>query len=359
MLDYVISTDTGGTFVDAIVVDSEGCVAVGKQASTPQEPARGILAAVGVASENLGLTLTDVLPHCRMFFNGTTVTTNAMIQRLGARTGLLITRGFEDTLMIGRIKARTAGLDEIEVTNYQYAERPAPMVPIELTRGVRERVDFRGKVLCPLDEDDVIAALDSLVAQKIEALAICLLWSFKNPAHEQRIKHIAQNRYPELFITASSDLVPLMREYERANTTAINCFLGPTLDHYLNDIDRSLQVENYRKGFLVMQSVGGLSPAAEIRRTPITTLLSGPVGGVIATQQLGRPDRRGEPHLHRHGRHQLRRGHDRRGRTTKHSHLGDGTQHRHVPGHRHCHSGRGRRQPHMARRRHDVEGRAP
>ena len=288
MLDYVISTDTGGTFVDAIVVDSEGCVAVGKQASTPQEPARGILAAVGVASENLGLTLTDVLPHCRMFFNGTTVTTNAMIQRLGARTGLLITRGFEDTLMIGRIKARTAGLDEIEVTNYQYAERPAPMVPIELTRGVRERVDFRGKVLCPLDEDDVIAALDSLVAQKIEALAICLLWSFKNPAHEQRIKHIAQNRYPELFITASSDLVPLMREYERANTTAINCFLGPTLDHYLNDIDRSLQVENYRKGFLVMQSVGGLSPAAEIRRTPITTLLSGPVGGVIATQQLGR-----------------------------------------------------------------------
>ena len=135
---------------------------------------------------------------------------------------------------------------------------------------------------------DVIAALDSLVAQKIEALAICLLWSFKNPAHEQRIKQIAQERNPELFITASSDLVPLMREYERANTTAINCFLGPTLDHYLKDIERALNAENYGKGFLVMQSVGGLSPAAEIRRTPITTLLSGPVGGVVATQQLGR-----------------------------------------------------------------------
>jgi N-methylhydantoinase A len=287
-LDYVVSTDTGGTFVDAIVINSEGRMAVGKHASTPQEPARGILGAAGVASENLGLPLKGMLPHCRMFFNGTTVTTNAMIQRLGARTGLLITRGFEDTLMIGRIKARTAGLNEIEITNYQHAEKPAPVVPIELTRGVRERVDFQGKVLCPLDEDDVIAALDSLVAQKIEALAICLLWSFKNPAHEQRIKQIAQERNPELFITASSDLVPLMREYERANTTAINCFLGPTLDHYLNDIDRALNAENYGKGFLVMQSVGGLSPAAEIRRTPITTLLSGPVGGVIATQQLGR-----------------------------------------------------------------------
>jgi len=95
-MDYVVSTDTGGTFVDAIVINSEGRMAVGKHASTPQEPARGILGAAGVASENLGLPLKEMLPHCRMFFNGTTVTTNAMIQRLGARTGLLITRGFED-----------------------------------------------------------------------------------------------------------------------------------------------------------------------------------------------------------------------------------------------------------------------
>lgn len=286
-MEYVISTDTGGTFVDAVVVDSLGNLAVGKHSSTPSEPARGILGAAAAAVKHFNLSLAEALSDCKLFFNGTTVTTNAMIQQLGAKTGLLITRGFEDTLLIGRIKARTAGLDEREVTNYQHAERPRPIVPIALTRGVRERVDYAGRVLCPLDDVEVTALLDDLVAHGVESLAICLLWSFKNPAHEQRIKALAKARHPNLFVTASSDLVPLMREYERANTTAINCFLGPTLDHYLADIESSLQREGYGKNVLIMQSVGGLSPAPDIRNTPITTLLSGPVGGVIATQQLG------------------------------------------------------------------------
>ena len=286
-MDYVISTDTGGTFVDAVIVDSAGNLAVGKHASTPTEPARGILGAAAAAAKKIDLSLPAALSQCKLFFNGTTVTTNAMIQRLGAKTGLLITRGFEDTLLIGRIKARTAGLNEREVTNYQHAERPRPIVPIALTRGVRERVDFEGRVLCPLDDREVLEQLDDLVAQGIAALAICLLWSFKNPSHEQRIKELARTHHPRLFVTASSDLVPLMREYERANTTAINCFLGPTLDHYLSDIEAALQRERYTRDLLVMQSVGGLSPTREIRQTPITTLLSGPVGGVIATQQLG------------------------------------------------------------------------
>jgi len=287
VMEYVISTDTGGTFVDAVIVSSAGKLAVGKHSSTPGEPARGILGAAAAAAKKFDLSLSQALSNCKLFLNGTTVTTNAMIQQLGARAGLLITRGFEDTLLIGRIKARTAGLDEREITNYQHAERPRPIVPISLTRGVRERVDYAGRVLCPLDDDEVIALLDDLVSQGIEALAICLLWSFKNPSHEQRIKELVKARHPKLFVTASSDLVPLMREYERANTTAINCFLGPRLDHYLSDIEVSLHKEGYRKDLLMMQSVGGLSPAREIRQTPITTLLSGPVGGVIATQQLG------------------------------------------------------------------------
>ena len=286
-MEYVISTDTGGTFVDAVIVDSVGNLAVGKHSSTPAEPARGILGAAAAAAKHFQLSLPDALAGCKLFFNGTTVTTNAMIQRLGAKTGLLITRGFEDTLLIGRIKARTAGLDEREITNYQHAERPRPIVPITLTRGVRERVDYAGQVLCPLNDDEVVDLLDDLAGQGVESLAICLLWSFKNPCHEQRIKELAKARHPRLFVTASSDLVPLMREYERANTTAINCFLGPTLDLYLSDIEGSLRREGYAKNVLMMQSVGGLSPAHDIRQTPITTLLSGPVGGVIATQQLG------------------------------------------------------------------------
>ncbi len=287
MMDYVISTDTGGTFVDAVIVSSAGKLAVGKHSSTPDEPARGILGAAAAAAKNFDLSLSQTLANCKLFFNGTTVTTNAMIQQVGAKTGLLITRGFEDTLAIGRIKARTAGLDEREITHYQRAERPRPIVPVSLTRGVRERVDYAGRVLCPLDDDEVIALIDNLVGEGIEALAICLLWSFKNPGHEQRIKELAKARHPKLFVTASSDIVPMMREYERANTTAINCFLGPALDHYLSDIEVALRREVYNKDLLMMQSVGGLSPAGEIRQTPITTLLSGPVGGVIATQQLG------------------------------------------------------------------------
>ena len=288
-MEYIISTDTGGTFVDAIIIDAQGTLSVGKHSSTPSDPAKGILGAVDSAAQRLGISLSDAIMGCKLFFNGTTVSTNAMIQRKGVKTGLLITRGFEDTLYIGRIKARTAGLDERDLTNYQYgADRPRPIVPISLTRGVRERIDFQGKVLCPLDEDEVLKSLEELVAEGIESLAICLLWSFKNPDHEQRIKVLAEKHFPHLFVSASSDLIPLMREYERTNTTVINCFLGPVLDRYLKGIEESLLVNGYRQDLLVMQSVGGLSTAGEIRRTPITTLYSGPVGGVIATQHLGR-----------------------------------------------------------------------
>jgi len=288
-MEYIISTDTGGTFVDAIIIDAQGTLSVGKHSSTPNDPAKGILGAVDSAAQRLGISLSDAVTGCKLFFNGTTVSTNAMIQRKGVKTGLLITRGFEDTLYIGRIKARTAGLDERDLTNYQYgADRPQPIVPISLTRGVRERIDFQGKVLCPLDENEVLKSLEELVAEGIESLAICLLWSFKNPDHEQRIKVLAEKHFPHLFVSASSDLIPLMREYERTNTTVINCFLGPVLDRYLKGIEESLLLNGYRQDLLVMQSVGGLSTAGEIRRTPITTLYSGPVGGVIATQHLGR-----------------------------------------------------------------------
>ena len=288
-MDYIISTDTGGTFVDAVIIDSHGTLAVGKYSSTPDKPAKGILRAVEAAARRYGMPFSEVLTGCKLFFNGTTVSTNAMIQKKGVKTGLLITKGFEDTLFIGRIKARTAGLDERDITNYQYGtDRPSPIVPISLIRGVCERVDFRGQVLCPLKEDEVIKDMEDLVAKGIEALAICLLWSFKNPNHEQRIKELAEKYFPQLFVTTSSDLIPLVREYERANTTAINCFLGPTLDSYLKSIEDALLLKGYKRDLLIMQSVGGLSPSKEIRRTPITTLYSGPAGGVIATQHLGK-----------------------------------------------------------------------
>ena len=294
-MSYIVATDVGGTFVDAVIRDDTGRTVVGKAPSTPAEPALGVLAAIGAAARQLGLTEREVLRDSRMFRNGTTVTTNAMLQRRGARTGLLITAGFEDTLAIGRVLSRTVGLDERALTDYQHAERPAPVVPSPLTRGIAERIDCDGTVLCALDPASVERAVDELVASGIEALAICFLWSFANPAHERLARDIARERHPRLYVSASSDLVPLIREYERANTTCLNAYLGPTLRGFVGDVERRLASAGFAGNLLIMQSVGGLSPAAQIQRVPVTTLLSGPVGGVIAAQRLG--ERLGDPNV--------------------------------------------------------------
>src|SRR6185503_2573077 len=177
---YVVSTDCGGTFVDAVILDGAGKLTIGKAPTTPEDPAKGIVAAVGAAATRAGLDLRTVLGRCAMFLNGTTVTTNAMIQRAGAKTGLIITRGFEDTLNIGRVRSRWVGLDETALADFKNVERPAPVVPTGLVRGIAERVDCFGKVVVPLDLAEAERAIDELVSAGIESLAVCLLWSFKN-----------------------------------------------------------------------------------------------------------------------------------------------------------------------------------
>jgi N-methylhydantoinase A len=289
MVQYVVSTDMGGTFVDAVLWDLEArTFHIGKAATNPTDPPTGILNAVAAAAERANLALDDVLARAALFVNGTTVTTNAMIERKGARTGLLITAGFEDTLAIGNVISRTAGLEEAQLLDYRHAERPAPVVAREFVKGVPERVDAFGKVLVPLDEEAAMRAVDDLVSRGIEALAICFLWSFKVPLHERRMKELVAARYPDLFVVASCELVPIMKEYERANTTAINAFLGRVFERYAGGLRARLAKENYRHEPLIMQSVGGLAPAREIEHKPITTLFSGPVGGAIAGAALAR-----------------------------------------------------------------------
>ena len=285
---YLVATDTGGTFVDAVVWDLDGGrFRVGKAAATPDDPPRGIVDAIGAAAGPGGDPPDEVLANTLLFFNGSTVTTNAMIERKGARTGLLITAGFEDTLAIANVAGRTAGLDEAALMDYRRAEWPAPIVERGLVRGVIERVDAHGEIVVPLDADQAVRALDELAEQGVEALAICFLWSFRRPDNEQRMKELAARRHPGLFTVASSDLIPVLREYERANTTAINAFLGPVFANYARGLRRRLRAGRHRGEPLVMQSVGGLAPASEVERAPVATLFSGPVGGVIAGQALG------------------------------------------------------------------------
>jgi N-methylhydantoinase A len=296
MPQYVVSTDMGGTFVDAVLWDLERrTFHIGKAATNPTDPPTGIVNAVAAAAERANLKLDDVLARSVLFVNGTTVTTNAMIERKGSRTGLLITAGFEDTLAIGNVISRTIGLEEAELLNYRHAERPEPVVSRELVRGVTERIDASGRILVKLDEESAVRAVDELVQNGIEALAICLLWSFKNSQHEQRLKEVITEKYPDLFVVASSDLIPIMKEYERANTTAINAYLGRVFERYAGGLRERLASENYAHEPLIMQSVGGLALAREIERKPIVTLFSGPVGGAIAGATLAKA--LGEPNL--------------------------------------------------------------
>jgi N-methylhydantoinase A len=284
---YIVSTDSGGTFVDAVILDPEGKLTIGKSPTTPEDPAKGIIAAVGAAAARAGVDLRTVLSQCAMFLNGTTVTTNAMIQRTGAKTGMIITRGFEDTLIIGRVRSRWVGLDETALVDFKNVERPPPVVSTDLIRGVAERIDCFGKVVLQLDLAEAEKAIDELVSAGIESLAICLLWSFQNAAHESAIAALARRKYPSLYVVASSQLVQSMGEYERANTAAVDAYLGPTLNTYLANIAASLDASGYRGELLVMQSIGGLAPASGLLQAAVTTLQSGPAGGVIGAQKLG------------------------------------------------------------------------
>lgn len=287
MKQCLISTDTGGTFVDVVICDESGKYYFSKAPSTPANPPEGIFAGIAAAAEQMGENVDSVLSGAKMLFNGTTVTTNAMLELKGARTGLLTTKGFEDTLVIARVIGRTIGLDEAQLLDYRHADPPAAIIPRDLVRGVTERVDASGEVIVPLNMEEVKKALDELVDAGIEAIAVCLLWSFGNPIHENAIKQLIEREYPQLFAVTSSDLVPVIREYERANTTAINAYLGPTFRRYADGLQRKLKEVQYPYEPLIMQSIGGLAPAQEIKEIPITTLLSGPVGGVIASQKLG------------------------------------------------------------------------
>lgn len=286
-MKFVVSTDTGGTFTDAVVLDEAGHITIGKASSTPNDPAAGIMESIDVAAKLMGKDAATIMQNCAIFLNGTTVGTNALIERKGARTGLLITKGFEDTLAIGRVKGRWVGRSEGELTDIQHSDWPEPIVPPYLVRGITERVDYQGRVLCPINLDEVRTKIDELLAEGVEALAVSFLWSFKNPSHEQMVRDLATREYPKLYLTISSEIAPVIMEYERTNTTVVNSYLGLSLRNYLRSLKEAVKEKGYKQEILVMQSVGGLAPVSKIESVPVSTLYSGPVGGVIGALKHG------------------------------------------------------------------------
>ena len=193
---YRIGVDIGGTFTDCVVADEHGGRTVSKAPTTPGSLQDGVLEAVGVNAEQLGITRPQLLAATDLFVHGTTQATNAMLTRTGASTGLITTKGHEDAIIIGKVYAKVAGLPERDLVHSSRLRKPDPIVPRSLIRGVTERVDRDGDVIVALQEDEVIDAIDSLLAAGVEAIAVSLLWSFVNESHERRIKELLAERAP-------------------------------------------------------------------------------------------------------------------------------------------------------------------
>jgi N-methylhydantoinase A len=285
---YRIGVDIGGTFTDCVVADERGERTVSKALTTPGSLFEGVLDAVSVAAGVLGIERPALLAATDLFVHGTTQATNAMLTRTGARTGLITTRGHEDAIIIGNVYAKVAGLPERDLVHSSRLRKPDPLVPRTLIRGVTERIDRYGEVIVALQEDEVVAAVDDLLAQGVESIAVSLLWSFVNEIHELRIKEIVQERAPGLFTAYSHEVAPVLGEYERTATTAISAYVGPKVVAYLEHLETRLREEGLAQPLLVMQASGGLTSVLDAAHLPIVTLDSGPTGGILGCQHLSR-----------------------------------------------------------------------
>jgi N-methylhydantoinase A len=266
-----IGVDIGGTFTDIVAVDDAGRLALAKAPTTPKDLLRGVADAVGRILALAGADPAAV----RRFIHGTTVATNAVLEQKGAVTGLLMTDGFQDVLELGRQKrSRMYDLD-------MDPETPSFLAPRRRRVGIRERLDARGRVLVPLDEAQVRAEAARLRDQGVQALAVCYLFAFLNPAHERRTRELVREVAPELAVSLSSDVDPTFREYERCCVTAFDAYLGPLVSRYLVGLADTLAGLGIRTVPQIMRSRGGIVSAAVAARAPVTLFLSGPAAGVV------------------------------------------------------------------------------
>ncbi|MBN9278982.1 MAG: hydantoinase/oxoprolinase family protein [Hyphomicrobium sp.] len=271
-----VAVDVGGTFTDIVVMTANGIMHESKVSTTPDDPSRGVVEGLASLLAELGAAPGSVAE----VLHGTTVGSNTILQRTGARTGLITTRGFRDVLEIGRIRMP----DMFDLT----WDKPKPLVPRRHRLEVTERIAADGTVIHPLSETDVTAAAEQLVADGIEAIAICFLNSYRNAAHEKKAEALINARLPDLPVTASYAVLPEMKEYERTSTTVVNAYLLTAMRGYLRKLEGRLAEVGIVAPILVMTSNGGMLAARAARDLPVMVVASGPAGGVIGAAGLGR-----------------------------------------------------------------------
>jgi len=287
-----VGVDTGGTFTDVVVMDSAGRVVTDKAPTTAHALEEGVLAGLTLIADRRGETLEAMLRQVVSFGHGTTQATNALIERRGTPTGLLTTRGFGDTILVQRLMGFTAGMPTESLGRFSQRRYPDPLVPRRLIAEVPERVDQAGDVLLPLDEGVTRAEIRRLADAGAEAFAVSLLWSFRNPNHEKRIAEILREEVgPDAYISLSSEVNPVLGEYERTATTVLNSYLGPTVERYLERLERTLRDAGLAGRFSVLNSIGGVMSARDAANRAVLLLASGPTGGVLGShflaQELG------------------------------------------------------------------------
>jgi N-methylhydantoinase A len=287
-MQYIVGIDIGGTGTDCVVVDGAGEVTLGKAFSTPPDFSTGILNALEVAARELGVTRAQLLAGTTLFLHSTTVAENAVVDGTLATGGILTSAGFEDTLFSMRGGyGRWSGLTEEGKRNPIDTDKPPPVIPGRLIRGVRGRTDAHGKVRAPVDAAQVETALEALLEEGAEAIGVSMLWSFTNPETELAVKEVVDRVCPDVFFTMSHEIAPIVGEYERTSTVALNVRLGPVVRRYLDNLADGLRDEGFEGVLLVMQAYGGLLPFDKAARAPVGMIESGPVSGLVGSKSLG------------------------------------------------------------------------
>lgn len=283
---YKIGVDVGGTFTDVVAVDDDGRVTLAKSPSTPEDQSIGVMAGLERLAERLGLDLKGLFGQTERIVHGATVATNALLERKGAKVGLLTTEGHRDVLEMR---------EGLKPDRYNLRMPPTPaLIPRRRRLGVRERMRPDGAVEIALDEASLAAAIDALKQDGVDSVAICFLHAYKDPAHERAAAEAVRAAMPTAYVTISADVLPQIKEYERVSTTAVNAYVGPAVGLYLSNLETRLQDSGYAGPVLIIMSHGGVAPVADTIRLAAGTVLSGPAGGVAGARRsaelLNAPD---------------------------------------------------------------------
>ena len=273
-MGYAVGVDIGGTFTDFVLRDTDQAVNVFKVPTTPEDPSRAVIDGLRRFAEERETSLESVVSNIDIFVHGTTIATNTVIQRNGPKIGLICTEGHRDVLALrdGR---------KWEIFNLHMTP-PDPFIPRYLRRGVRERIDYSGAVVTPLDEEHLVGILDDFREEGVESIAVALLWSIVNDEHERAVRDVIRRELPDAEVMISSEILPMIREWPRTSATALSAYIKPGISRYLTDLEEELSGLGLGHPLLIMQATGGTSTIPEIQRRPVFAMGSGPAAGPAA-----------------------------------------------------------------------------